>query len=93
MARRAGAVGIGAGAISAGFHDGLARMIAAVAARIGLETVVLTGGCFQNARLLTETLRWLGDVPVLTHRTTPANDGGLALGQALVAAAGLLETD
>ena len=49
--------------------------------------MALTGGCFQNALLLDLTVAALGDVPVLLHRRTPANDGGLALGQALVALA------
>ncbi|MCB1502016.1 MAG: carbamoyltransferase HypF [Bauldia sp.] len=81
--------GIGAGAISAGFHDGLARMIAAVAARIGLETVVLTGGCFQNARLsesAIDAVRAVGATP-RWHERVPPNDGGLALGQVWLAAA------
>ena len=43
-------------AISASFHDGLAVAIAEVAARIGEKTVVLTGGCFQNARLTETTI-------------------------------------
>ena len=69
----------------------LARALAAPA-RALVETgeakaVALTGGCFQNALLLDEALRALDGVPVLFHRKTPANDGGLALGQALVALA------
>lgn len=54
------------------------------------QAVALSGGCFQNALLHHLTLRALGDVPVLVHRTTPANDGGLALGQAVIAAARVL---
>jgi hydrogenase maturation protein HypF len=73
------------------FHAGLARAFAGVARglveRGEARAVVLSGGCFQNALLHDLTLRALGDVPVLTHRVTPANDGGLALGQAAVAAA------
>ena len=67
----------------------LALAIAAVAARIGKATVALTGGCFQNARLteaaVTE-LRAAGLTP-WWHERVPANDGGLALGQAMVAMA------
>lgn len=76
---------------AAAFHAALARSFAdaarALVERGAAEAVALSGGCFQNARLLHETLARLGGVPVLTHRTTPANDGGLALGQAAVAAA------
>lgn len=73
------------------FHRFLAGAFAG-AARVLVETgqaraVALSGGCFQNALLLELTLNELRDLPVLTHRNTPANDGGLALGQALVAAA------
>ena len=51
--------------------------------------MALSGGCFQNALLLDLTLRALGDVPVLYHTKVPANDGGLALGQAMIAMAQL----
>jgi hydrogenase maturation protein HypF len=53
------------------------------------SAIALSGGCFQNALLLTLIRQELVDIPVLTHRTTPAGDGGLALGQALVALAPL----
>ena len=49
--------------------------------------VALSGGVFQNALLHELTCAALAGLPVLTHRRVPANDGGLALGQALVAAA------
>ncbi len=71
-------------AMAAQFHDALALAIAATATRIGEETVVLSGGCFQNGRLTEKTLTALnaaGLVPV-RHERVPPNDGGLALGQA-----------
>ena len=52
------------------------------------HAVALSGGCFQNALLLDLTCRALGELPVLIHTRVPSNDGGLALGQALIAAAG-----
>jgi hydrogenase maturation protein HypF len=52
----------------------------------------LTGGCFQNALLLDLTLRALADTPVLIHTRVPANDGGLSLGQALVAQAQMVSS-
>jgi hydrogenase maturation protein HypF len=80
--------GVTTATISARFHAGLAVMIGDVAARIGVPRVVLTGGCFQNARLTEatiETLRAAGMTP-FWHERVPPNDGGLALGQAVWAA-------
>jgi hydrogenase maturation protein HypF len=64
-------------------------MVAEVRPRAGDVPVVLTGGCFQNARLAERTLERLAPlkVPVHLHRRVPPGDGGLALGQAVVAAA------
>jgi len=74
------------------FHAGLAFAFARKARALvdagEAQAVALSGGCFQNALLHNLTLQALGDVPVLTHRVTPANDGGLALGQAVVGGAG-----
>lgn len=70
------------------FHRALAELIGQMAERGGLRQVVLTGGCFQNALLVDlarERLESAGFV-ALTHRQVPANDGGLALGQAVIAA-------
>jgi hydrogenase maturation protein HypF len=80
--------GVPAGAVSAAFHDGLAAALVSVARQVGEPRVILTGGCFQNARL-TETavaaLRAAGHEPIW-HRRVPPNDGGIALGQAAWAA-------
>ena len=78
--------------MSARFHAGLARAVACataqVAAQTGLRTVALSGGCFQNRLLLAGMRRALeaAGLEVLVHRQAPANDGGVALGQAAVAA-------
>ncbi|WP_172330600.1 carbamoyltransferase HypF [Mangrovicoccus sp. HB161399] len=83
--------GVPAAVMAARFHAGLAQAFAAAARALvdggRAGAVALSGGCFQNALLLELTVKALGDVPVLLHRRTPANDGSLALGQALVAAA------
>lgn len=85
------AAGQAPGAISARFHAALAQSFAAEARALyeagEASAVALSGGCFQNARLLAETCAALQGVPLLLHHMSPANDGGLALGQALVAAA------
>ena len=54
-----------------------------------LNRVVLSGGCFQNATLLSGLIQALHDkeFAVFTHQQVPANDGGISLGQAVVAAA------
>ncbi len=77
--------------ISARFHAGLARAFCAPARELvdqgRADAVALSGGCFQNATLLALCLRELEGVRVLLHHAVPANDGGLAFGQALIAAA------
>jgi hydrogenase maturation protein HypF len=81
--------------IAARFHLGLARSVVAMtdalAADSRFDTVALSGGCFQNAVLFEQTSQRLRDAGyrVLAHRLVPTNDGGLALGQAAVAAARL----
>jgi len=71
------------------FHHGLADLIGQIAERAALPRVVLTGGCFQNVLLLRLAHRRLerAGFIVYTHRQVPTNDGGLSLGQAVVAAA------
>ena len=77
--------------ISAAFHEAVGNMIAGVAAGIarqtGIRRVALTGGVFQNARLSRHAAQSLAadGLEVLEHRHVPCNDGGLSLGQALMA--------
>jgi len=74
--------------ISLKFHNALAELVVAVALQTGLKQVVLSGGCFQN-RFLSERciirLRSEGFIPYWNQRV-PANDWGIAVGQAMVAA-------
>ncbi|MGB1025165.1 MAG: carbamoyltransferase HypF, partial [Rhodospirillaceae bacterium] len=84
--------GIAPGLMAARFHVGLAAQLCAraqeLATRSGAKSIALSGGCFQNATLLSLCLEALagGAQRVLTHAATPPNDGCVALGQAVVAA-------
>ena len=84
--------GLPKGIIAARFHRGLARMVSEVCRdlrrRYGLSTVALSGGVWQNMTLLRQTVDQLqaDGFTILIHRQVPANDGGLALGQAVIAA-------
>jgi hydrogenase maturation protein HypF len=86
--------GVPAGAVSARFHATLARagaeQVKRAARRTGTRSLVLTGGCFQNARLAEGLLGELsGVVRVYLPGEVPPGDGGIALGQAVVADATL----
>jgi hydrogenase maturation protein HypF len=78
--------------ISARFHNSVAQMVVDVCLKLrdefGLDEVALSGGVWQNMMLLTRTVALLqhDGFTVYTHSQVPANDGGLALGQAAVAA-------
>ena len=86
--------------IAARFHQGLAIVIARLVNALyrdasgeggggAAKTVALSGGVLQNRVLLEQLVMRLerDGFSVLTHRQVPANDGGLALGQAAIAAA------
>ncbi|MFF9979437.1 carbamoyltransferase HypF [Streptomyces erythrochromogenes] len=81
------------GLIAAGFHAGVTTLVAELCAlareRHGLDTVALTGGVFANTLLSSACARTLraSGFTVLRHGRVPPNDGGLSLGQLMVAAA------
>ena len=85
--------GAGVSVISARFHRGLAKAIVDMIIRLhqqsGISTVALSGGVFQNRTLFTLCMGLLRQHPlkVLFHQQLPANDGAIALGQAVIAAA------
>ena len=77
--------------ISIRFHNTIARIIGEmcelIARRTGIRQVALSGGVFQNRLLLQKTINLLerDNFKVLTHRQVPCNDGGISLGQAVIA--------
>ena len=87
------AAGVRREVAAARFHNGVAAAIEAgcmlLRERHGLDTVALSGGVFQNLLLLNRTVDLLAarGFTVLTHSRVPCNDGGISLGQAVVAAA------
>jgi hydrogenase maturation protein HypF len=84
--------GISRPLIAARFHNGVAQMVLAVCRelrrRTDIRQVCLSGGVWQNIALLTRTVPLLREdhFQVHLHRLVPPNDGGLALGQAAIAA-------
>ena len=81
--------------IGAKFHSTLIYLFAdlcdLIRASRGLNRVVLSGGCFQNATLLSGLIQALEkrNFQIFSHHQVPTNDGGISLGQAVVAAAKL----
>jgi hydrogenase maturation protein HypF len=75
--------------IAAAFHEGVAAAAISACAQVAEpRTVVLSGGSFQNLRLLRSVTRGLEQLGfrVLSHRRVPPGDGGISYGQAAVAA-------
>ncbi|OPY11417.1 MAG: Carbamoyltransferase HypF [Syntrophus sp. PtaB.Bin001] len=85
--------------IAADFHSTIISSLAAMACmireRTELEKAVLSGGCFQNRILLEGVTRQLEKegFAVYIHKRLPPNDGGIALGQAVIAASLLLAAE
>ncbi|MBN1693539.1 MAG: carbamoyltransferase HypF [Dehalococcoidales bacterium] len=77
--------------IAARFHNTVAQMILetceAISAKTDLKKVALSGGVFQNRLLVRKTLPLLesAGLEVYTHRQVPCNDGGISLGQVVIA--------
>ena len=84
--------GCNASTVGMRFHNTVAIMARDVCVKIrgesGLNSVVLSGGCFQNRLLLTKVTGLLiqSGFDVLNHKNVPSNDGGVSLGQAVIAA-------
>jgi hydrogenase maturation protein HypF len=80
-----------AASISARFHNTVARMIVElckiISSKTSLTRVALSGGVFQNRLLLEKATALLrgASFEVLTHRQVPCNDGGVSLGQVVIA--------
>ena len=79
--------------IASRFHETVARMLVATAdmaaEQTGVRTIVLAGGCFANRRLRSRVIALLqrAQFQVVVPERVPMGDAGLALGQAVVAAA------
>lgn len=84
--------GAGRPGMASRFHSTVAaaisEMCGVIRDKCGIATVALSGGVFQNLRLLEETVSLLerAGFRVLTHSRVPTNDGGLSLGQTAIAA-------
>ena len=84
-------------ALAAAFHASLASLLGracrAAREKTGVSTVALSGGVFQNTLLLRLVERDLqeGGFETIRHHLVPANDGGIALGQAVCAAVRMME--
>jgi len=93
------AAGVAVEVISAKFHNTVVAFLAASAQRAreetGLSVVALSGGCFANRTVTARLAAALAGegFRVLRHQRVPCNDGGIALGQAVVAAACSREAD
>jgi hydrogenase maturation protein HypF len=87
--------GVPISSIGRRFHLTLAEIVQVVCSQVrdreGLTTAALSGGCWQNRLLLNATIARLraAGFTVYVHRQVPANDGGISLGQAVIAAAQL----
>ena len=83
--------GIPKGRISVKFHNTMAQMTNEmchlIANETGISQVALSGGVFQNRLLSTKTVELLesSGFQVFTHKQVPCNDGGISLGQAVIA--------
>ncbi|MCC7130494.1 MAG: carbamoyltransferase HypF [Anaerolineae bacterium UTCFX2] len=84
--------GAGIATIAARFHNGVAKLTLEACSQLraesGINKVALSGGVWQNSYLLTVSAGLLQEAgfEIYLHRQTPANDGGLSLGQAVAAA-------
>ena len=84
--------------ISAKFNNAVADLILRLAVKFrtreNINKVALSGGCFQNVALLRASVLRLRehDFEIFTHRQVPPNDGGLALGQAVIAGFSMLKS-
>jgi hydrogenase maturation protein HypF len=81
------AAGLSVAEIAATFHNWLLEVIVSLAAQVRIEQVVLSGGCFQNRRLLEGSIRRLQEAgfrPFWSQKI-PSNDGGISLGQIVAA--------
>jgi hydrogenase maturation protein HypF len=82
--------GVSPGDVSGRFHNTVVavtvEVVRALLAEHGIVPVVLTGGVFQNARLVAGIEEKLAnEIDILRHHEVPPGDGGIALGQALIA--------
>jgi hydrogenase maturation protein HypF len=73
--------------VAAKFHNTLIEGMVAIANRVGVEQIVLTGGCFQNRYLLEGAIARLKieGFSIYWHHRIPTNDGGIAAGQIMAA--------
>ncbi|WP_420628257.1 carbamoyltransferase HypF [Candidatus Leptofilum sp.] len=83
--------GVATAVIAAKFHNAVANLILQLSLQMrqrhGFNQVALSGGVFQNVMLLETAVRHLHhhNFEIFTHRLVPSNDGGLALGQIMIA--------
>jgi hydrogenase maturation protein HypF len=90
--------GVNIALMSARFHKGLSLAVQQLASQLAhtnkFKTIALTGGVFQNKILFEDVKQGLEQqFTVLSHHEIPANDGGLAIGQAAIAAARIMRKE